>query len=328
MAQATISASSSVTDLGILRINAEQIGSRGGPVFPQLTVTVDITLRSAEPERHREPFYPTPEDPIEDYTLLQLYGSLFFGSSGRLIQVADFHSLPIMYYSRNNGNQPIPLAIPLDLFRIQQMEERRYGDVSLQFTFTGLFAKHLPVPRKQRYSPYERFETSFAQLTVQIPQSYWVNTVLPGLGYGKIHLVEVPIHVQGLAKTVAELKQAQEEMTQGNYTQVLVHCHNVLELLTTSRKYEGERKDLSKSPSFADKIDYLLSLLPDAATQMSREQLAKVFKSLYAITSSAHHASPPPFSRIDAQMTLLMTTAMLSYMGKSLSSTEEAQNGS
>ncbi len=175
--------------LGKLRIDIEGISGQGGPVYPQLFVLLQITLKSADvhPRVGMGIALPTPEDLVQDYSLHQIYGTLFYGSQGgALVQVANFQSLPISHFSRTIPEAQVNLAIPLDLYRFRLIEAQRVGDVVLRFDFTFHYAKHYQIPRKQANSPIERFESSFIQFTISIPQSYWVTKVLPGLGYRKI----------------------------------------------------------------------------------------------------------------------------------------------
>src|SRR5207245_2654317 len=166
-------------------------------------------------------YIPTPDDPIQDYTLHQIYGTLFFNPGGGSLGQIAFHSLPLSLFSRPTARGQVVLNIPLDVYQLRQIEEQRTGNVSLKFDFTFEFAKHYPVARKEAYAPIERFETNFFSMTVNIPRSEWVDKVLPGLGYGKIHLVEVPLPEmaigESLARAVVEFHQAKSYMLQGNY---------------------------------------------------------------------------------------------------------------
>ncbi len=257
---------------------------------------------------------------MQDYSLIQIYGTLFFSSQTSGIgQIADFHSLPISHFSRTDGTVTIVLTIPLDAYRLQHIEERRVGNVSLQFTFSFLLAKHFQAPRRQMHSPIERFDTSWVQLTVPIAQSHWVDNVLPGLGYGKIYLVEVPTPAKAIgetiAKTVEDFQKAQQYMLHGDYNHVLGSCRNALERLSNAKKYEGGKE----KPSFADKIDYLLAVLPGAPTGTRRDYLKKMLTNLWGLTSTPEHPSPPHFTRDDAELVMLNTIAILSYIGKFLS---------
>jgi len=267
-------------------------------------------------------YIPTENDPIQDYTLHQIYGTLIFDSSG---QVA-FHSFPLSFFSRPAIEGQVVLNISLTVYQLQQIESQRTGDIALKFDFTFEFAKHHPIPRKQPSSPIEQFETNFFSMTVIVPRSIWIDKVLPGLGYGKIHLVEVPTPEQAIGETIAraveDFQRAQEQMLQGDYNHVLGYCRDALERLSNARKYGGEKEN----PSFADKIDDLLAVLPGAPTGVRRTHLARLLKDLYGLTSMPEHPLPPHFTRDDAEMAILNTIAVLSYMGKFLSREQEASN--
>lgn len=316
--------------IGKLRIDIEGISGQGGPVYPQLFVLLQITLKSADVHSRvgMGVTLPTPEDLIQDYSLHQIYGTLFFGSQGgATVQVANFQSLPISHFSRTSPEAQVNLAIPLDLYRLRLIEAQRVGDVVLRFDFTFHYAKHYQIPRKQANSPIERFESNYIQFTISIPQSHWVTKVQPGLGYGKISLVEVPTPQSALGETikgaVTEFEQAQTYLLSGDYNKALGHCRNALEILSNAVEYKGAPKNGRKDPSFADKIDYLLDVLPGAPTGFRRENLARMCKDLYGFTSPPQHPSPPDFTRDDAEMTWHITLALLSYLGKCLARTAQ-----
>ncbi len=121
-----------------------------------------------------------------------------------------------------------------------------------------------------------------------------------------------------------EFQQAQEQMLRGDYNKVLGYLRNALEILSNAVEYRGTPRDGKANPSFADKIDYLLDVLPGAPTGFRRENLARMCKDLYGFTSPPEHPSPPQYTRDDAEMTMLSTVAILSYVGKFLSRREAA----
>lgn len=313
-------------DIGKATISPEHISGQGGPAFPYLSVPVGITLQSAELQNTIGAgiYIPTENDPIQDYTLHQIYGTLIFNLGGSSSGQINFHSFPLSFFSRNGTEGQIVLNIPLTVYQLQQIEGQRTGDLSLKFDFTFEFAKHCPIPRKQPSSPIERFETNFFSMTVNVPRSTWIDNVLPGLGYGKIHLVEVPTPDKAIgdtiAKAVEDFQHAQEQMLLGRYDHVLGYCRDALERLSNARKYEGEKDH----PSFADKIDYLLSVLPGTPTGTRRTHLARLLKDLHGLTSMPEHPSPPHFTRDDAEMAMLNTLAVLSYIGKFMAREAEA----
>lgn len=311
-------------NIGKATISPEHISGQGGPAFPYLSVPVNITLQSAETQNRigQGVYIPTGDDPIQDYTLHQIYGTLLFNSSGPVA----FHSFPLSFFSRPSIEGQVVLTIPLTVYQLQQIESQRTGDISLKFDFTFEFAKHYPIPRKEPSSPIEQFETNFFSMTVNVPRSIWIDRVLPGLGYGKIHLVEIPTPEKAIGDTIAraveDFQHAQEQMLQGDYNHVLGYCRDALERLSNARRYDGEKDN----PSFADKIDFLLTVLPGAPTGARRTHLARLLKDLYGLTSMPEHPSPPHFTRDDAEMAILNTIAVLSYMGKLLAREQEASN--
>ncbi len=311
---------------GKLRIDVEHINGQGGPIYPQLFVPLQISVTSGEvsPKMGRGGMLQTPEDLMQDCSLRQIFGVLIIGSG----QVAQFQSLPIRHFSRTNPEVQITLAIPLDLQRLQLIEAQRVGDIALRFDFTFEYARHTPVPRAEFRSPIDGFESSFVSLMVTVPQSHWADKVLPGLGYGKITLVEVPTaqDVVGdlIVGVLEEFKHAHEALVQGDYNKALGLCRNALERLADAKKYKGTPKS-GTNPSFADKIDYLLEVLPGAPTGFRRESLARMCKDLHGFTSPPEHPAPPHFTRDDAELTLLNTIAVLSYFGKFLARATEAE---
>ena len=315
-------------NIGTATISPEHISGQGGPAFPYLSVLVNISLQSAETQNRMGAgvYIPTGDDPIQDYTLHQIYGTLIFNLGGSSSGQIAFHSFPLSFFSRPDIEGQVVLNIPLTVYQLQQIESQRTGDISLKFDFTFEFAKHYPIPRKQQSSPIERFETNFFSMTVNVPRSTWIDKVLPGLGYGKIHLVEVPTPEKAIGDTIVrvmeDFQRAQEQMLQGNYNNVLGYCRDALERLSNARKYGGEREN----PSFAEKIDYLLTVLPGTPTGVRRTHLARLLKDLYGLTSMPEHPSPPHFTRDDAEMAILNTIAVLSYIGKFLSREQEASN--
>lgn len=312
---------------GKLRIEVEHINGQGGPIYPQLFVPLQISVTSGEvsPKYGRGGMMmQAPEDVMQDCSLRQIFGVLIIGSG----QVAQFQSPPIRHFSRTSPEVPVTLAIHLDLPRLQLIEAQRVGDIALRFDLMFEYARHTPVPRTELRPPIDGFETGFTSWTITIPQSYWAEKVLPGLGYGKIALLEVPTaqHAVGnlIAGVLEELKQAQEAMVKGDYNKVLGKCRNALEVLSNARKYAGTPRG-GGNPSFADKIDYLLEVLPGAPTGFRGQNLARMCKDLHGFTSPPEHPDPPHFTRDDAELTLHNTVAVLSYFGKFLARVAEAE---
>lgn len=312
---------------GKLRIEVEHINGQGGPIYPQLFVPLQISVTSGEVSPKYGPggMLQAPEDLMQDCSLHRISGVLIIGSG----QVAQFQSPPISHFSRTSPEVQVTLAIPLDLQRLQLIEAQRVGDIALRFDCTFEYARHTPVPRTELRPPIDGFESWYVSFTVTVPQSHWVK-VLSGLGYGKIALVEVPTaqHAVGdlIVGVLEELEQAQEAMLQGDYPKVLGQCRKAIERLADAKKYKGTPKNgPGTNPTFADKIDYLLSTLPGVPTGDRGANFARRIKDLWWLTSRPEHPDSPHFTRDDAELTLHHTIADLSYLGKFLARATEAE---
>jgi len=230
-------------------------------------------------------YFPTGDDPIQDYTLHQVCGSLFFHSGGGSLGEVAFRSLPLSLFSRPTTKGQIVLNIPLNTYQIRQIEEQRVGAISLKFDFTFEFAKHCPIARKEAYAPIEKFETNFFSMTVNIPQSYWVDKVLPGLGYGKVYLVEVPTPESAFRGTIVqamgEFQQVQTYLLHSDYNKALGHCRNALEILSNMVEYSRIL------PLSISKISLIPTLEKTLAFHLSAASLnATSVSSSYVLTST------------------------------------------
>ena len=104
--------------IGKATISPEHISGQGGPAFPYLSVLVNITLQSAEIQNRvgAGMYIPTGDDPIQDYTLHQIYGTLIFNLGGSSSGQIAFHSFPLSFFSRPAIEGTVVLNIPLTGF--------------------------------------------------------------------------------------------------------------------------------------------------------------------------------------------------------------------
>lgn len=282
-------------------LEVDRISGEGGLEYPRLIIPIEFTLRPAE-DRGK----------IKAYTILWLQTGLHMEN----IKIGEGFSGPIAEYSWPHiRSRQIRIEIPLDLYRLEKIEERRRDDIQFRLSGSALVAEHPSVPKagpKERQE-YRRDVGEFAKgdfdITFSIPQSHWVDKILPGLGYGKVKLIEIPIGEKVLPDTFRnaqeELVQAQDYFTQGNYDKAVEHCRNSLEPL---KKLLPEIKTLLTS----SKYEWVVEV-----GQATHDWIDKIYKKTRDISSIPHH--PPSighFSRFEAQAILMVTIALLSYSGK------------
>src|SRR5207249_3017574 len=79
----------------------------------------------------------------------------------------------------------------------------------------------------------EKLSVARLQEKIEISQSNWIEHVLPGIGCGKVHVVEFPAtpleSCQALDHSFKSLKQAEEKHRLGFYDDAVGKCRTALE---------------------------------------------------------------------------------------------------
>jgi hypothetical protein len=293
-------------------LEVDRISGVGGPAYPRLIIPVEFTLRPAEDKGK-----------IKAYSLLWLQSGLYIEN----IKIGEGFSGPIAEYSWPHVSpHQISIEIPLDLYRLEKIEERRRDDIQFRLSSDALVAEHPSIPKagpneQQEYRrDVEGFTKGHFEITFSIPQSHWVDKILPGLGYGKVKLIEIPIPEKIVPDTIKnaqeELVQAQDYFVQGDYDKAVEHCRNALEPL---KELLPEIKTLLRNSKFE---------WVEEVGQATYDWIDKIYKKTRDVSSIPHH--PPSighFSRFEAQAILMVTIALLSYSGKLLKQEKKNERG-
>ncbi len=309
MAKGDFSIGGSSTRSGI-SLEADKISGVGGPEYPRLIIPVEFTLRPDE-DRGK----------LKAYSLLWLQSSLHIEN----MKIGEGFSGPIAEYSWPDVRpRQVTIEIPLDLYRLEKIEERRRDDIQFQLSGSALVAEHPSVPKagpneRQEYRrDVEEHTKGQFDITFSIPQSHWVYKILPGLGYGKVRLIEVPIPEKIVPDTLKnaeeELVQAQSYFMQGDYDKAVEHCRNALEPL--KNRLPGIKTLLTNS-----KYEWITEV-----GQATYDWIDTIYKKTRDLSSIPHH--PPSvghFSRFEVQAILMVTIALLSYSGKLLNQERKRQ---
>ena len=301
-----------------ISLEVDRISGVGGSEYPQLHIPIEFTLRPKEDRGE-----------IKAYSLLWLRSSLHIEN----VKIGEGFSEPIAEYSWSPFNsRQIPIEIPLDHYRIEKIEERRQGDIQFRLSGSALIAEHPPIAKagpneRQEYrKDVENFTTGNFNITFTIPQSHWIDKILPGLGYGKVKLIEIPIPEKivpdTFQKALTELQESQRYFVEGDYDKVVAHCRSAVQLIPEARPIDLSGLD---KPSFNDKAKNFLELNLSILTNSKREFIENIIKATWNLSSIPHHPSSSLgyFNRADAEAIMLVTTALLAYVGKLLKQGEE-----
>jgi hypothetical protein len=209
------------------------------------------------------------------------------------------------------------LEFPLDRYRIELLEQRRNGgDINLRMDIHIVHARfgervHFGKPDAKLLPTALDFEIpSQTSVNLQVPQSVWIKTVLPGLGYGVIHVLEFPAVAldacNKLEKPYAALQRAHTKFTAGEYDEAIWQCRTAVDPLRTELKKIKDGNPDSLSADWAEKIgpatvDWLLTF----------------FGKTHGVANTpAHSPHIGHFSRLDAQMVLTVTTGVIAYVAR------------
>jgi hypothetical protein len=301
-----------------ISLEVDRISGVGGPEYPQLHIPIEFTLIPSEKKGK-----------IKAYSLLWLRSSLHIEN----VKIGEGFPEPIAEYSWPYlSPRQISIEIPLDHYRIEKIEERRQGDIHFRLSGSALIAEHPSIAKagpneQQEYKrDVENFTTGNFNITFSIPQSHWIDKILPGLGYGKVKLIEVPIPEKivpdTFQKALTELQESQRYFVEGDYDKVVAHCRSAVQLIPEARSIDLSGLD---KPGFNDKVKKFLEQNLSILTNSKREFIENIIKATWKLSSIPHHPSSSLgyFNRADAEAIMLVTTALLAYVGKLLKQGEE-----
>ena len=305
-----------------IRLEPQEIRGEGAPACPRLVIPVKMSLNPSIKG----------EGSVQPFEIIQLSGSLLMSKPP--LKIGDLKSYSQPYKVRYpNVSATYAMEIPLDFYRIEWIEENRNGDLPLKLDLNFLIAlyERFPLPKERdeveaiTKDVITEFETSWQQMEFTIPQSHWVEKILPGLGYGKVKLIEVPIPEKivpdTFEKALQELEQAQGYFIEGDYDKVVAHCRNAIQLIPEVLPLSFAEGESQTYPSKVKK--FLEQHLADVLSNSKRDWLENILRASWTLGSKAHHPSVlDQFNRNDANSIMLVTTAMLAYVGKLLASKE------
>lgn len=155
-----------------------------------------------------------------------------------------------------------------------------------------------------------RTEIGVCNIFFEIPQSVWVNDLLPKLGHNSYKLIELPRHnnliPEEYTKSIVELDEATKYFNNGDYDKAVAHCRSALDPLKSKLPSLKEFVTSKSEHEWANKV-----------LDSTNQWLEQIIKNTASFTSKTHHApSIGHFGRTDAEIVMMVTTAIIGYVGK------------
>jgi len=284
-------------------IDSTEIISLGGPENPKLQVPMNLDLSPGKQKQQ-----------INSYILLSVEGKLKpFGNNAEISSGVSFPYYKVF----SKYTYKMNIEFPLTPYQIMKLEEKRVDSfkASINLTFRVAIFEDLDLTStgiKREIHFIAGFESTFCDISIEIPQSQWITKLLPNLGFNAQRIYELPatnnLIPEEYSQSLKELDSANEYMLKGDYDKVVSHCRNAIEPI---KKKLPELKGLLTSKSAFEWIDNL--------NESTYTWLDKIIKGTASFTSKTHHTpSMGHFARHDAQIVLMITTGIIGYAGKCL----------
>lgn len=240
-------------------------------------------------------------------------------------KIADAHPLPlrrlIQGHQAHWGDEWLNFSFPLDARRIEAIERHRKGeslelrlDVQIQVDEYGAMPAHVESKRPAVWG-LRNLNCLILQQGFQIPQTIWVERVLPNIGYGKVHVLEFPaVPLEACASldhSFKALKQAEEKHRLGFYDDAAGKCRLAIEPF-----FDYESVDPSHPES--RKIPVLKKHWESRLGKATHEWLKTTLGSIKDVANLPHHSPNEHYSQLDSQMILAVTTAVVGYVARSI----------
>lgn len=229
------------------------------------------------------------------------------------------HSLPTSINIRLASGEELPnqsvyLEVPLDQNRIATIDRmRKGGDAKLRFDLELLADElvELPVPPKApRMWAHRSRHHMRTKVHAEIPRSKWGETVLPQLGFGKAHILELPVvPIENCAKMKTAFEALQKACSlerQGFYPEAVASCRIAMEPFF-------EVVDRVDASGQTKKARALKSSWESRLGKATYDWLNASLIAAKQGTDVTHHVPSPGFGQLEAQMMLSVATALIAY---------------
>jgi len=283
-----------------------EINGQGGAHAPTLMLPVRLD------------FHMHADDPRIGLRFSSLHGRIDLAHQPFAVAPATSINIQLRSDFRTLSNQHHYLNFPLDAARIAHLELTRNGGdlkllVNLTLTVKKLYALHeAPIPHNVAWGFVNRLDVHVNQ-EITIPRSAWVTRVLPQIGYGIVHLLELPAipltAVENYKEAYQALTRAQEHHRHGLYDEAAASCRIALERFFDYPEVTAPDQLTRKVPTLKKSWE----------TKLGRATYDWLNASLGAIKQAAnppHHRPGPHYDQLEAQVLIMVTVAVVAYAAK------------
>lgn len=282
-------------------VNTASMSGVGAAICPRLFFQIVLHI-SHEPSSRQAN--------IQSWSFGTVTGELIMGSE----KITDIRSYSLNTRRLSGVHYPydeyLNIEIPLNARQIEWIERQRAGKsfeaklrVNLQVQVFGSSQHTLPFP----FGLLENLCIQ-GELPIVVPDTQWREQVLPGLGYGKVIVVELPAvsldSCAALGHSFKALENAQKQFNLGLYDEAAGSCRIALDqFFEQVPKGEGTDRTVPKlKKSWEKKLG-----------ESTYHWLGTSLSAIKEATNAVHHSPNSHFDRLGVQMILMVTTALVSF---------------
>lgn len=155
-------------------VEATNIKADSGLEYPRLIVPVRFDLNPLKDGNNEE----------KNYVIFDVYGSLYSTPSSQKISDSIANYMPYKVFGPNTYTIP-NLEFPLSANQLTRIESDRRGDLPILLKLQLMIGIY-------EGKVIAEFDNAFAQMELDIPQSHWVEKILPALSFGEFFIIEIP----------------------------------------------------------------------------------------------------------------------------------------
>jgi len=305
------------TNIGLnveAHINVENVQGLGSSVLPRIYFQVKLRI-SEEVSSHFR-------GKVQAWSFGMLTGELFVGSHEKIADIRPYSVNQIRLGSQEYATEAyLNIEIPLDAERIEWLEQKRAGKSFEAKLHIDLQVHSFGANQHTPEFPCGLLGVSNIQgdIAFTVPDTQWRERVLPGLGYGKILIIELPVigleSCAALEHSFKALENAQRQFLLGMYDETAGSCRVALDRFFELVEEEKEDGSIVKVPKLKTSWETRLG-------EATYKWLDDCLVAVKVPANKPHHSPNNHFDRLGAQMLMMITTALVSYAAQQLDAKE------
>lgn len=281
------------------KIDPTEITANGDKTNPYLNIPIRLTLK---PINNKRP-------DMVCYFLTNIEANIicngFRHKTSEILKVCNIEVT-------DETQETVTLLFPLDPARINLIESSRKENLNIVLNIRFHYGICVPIISQSSSKEYiiGSYGSDYKHINFEIPQSNWVKTILPGLGFQSFRLIELPEYSNLIPEeyklSLGELAEAEKYYRNGDYDKVVSHCRAALD------PFKGKMKEMREYIKSKSEFEWIDSSATATYTWLS----ALYFDSINFASKTHHPPSMGHFDRSDAESIYLVTVGILSYIGK------------